>query len=70
MNEINEVSPVERVVMLSEPPFCARCGGTCQCEDYHDDDFGEDSEYCECGVVGFSEDEHASGKCDSCGKLI
>jgi hypothetical protein len=27
---------------LSEPPFCAWCGGTCQCDEYSD---REDLEY-------------------------
>lgn len=23
---------------LSEPPWCGRCGGTCECDDWMDDD--------------------------------
>lgn len=27
---------------LSEPPFCARCGGTCKCEEWRDDDLEDE----------------------------
>ena len=35
---------MDRDDALSEPPFCARCGGTCRCEDWHDD-FEEETHF-------------------------
>lgn len=29
---------------LSEPPFCAHCGGTCKCDDWEDYDYPDGDE--------------------------
>jgi len=54
---------------LHEPPFCAWCGGTCECEDHYDDDPHEESEFCECDLQ-YGEEELASNRCACCGGYI
>jgi len=71
------VSPLQSGVML-EPPFCARCGGTCNCDDYNDEP-EEDVECTACSWTGKESDlemdeyeEHESSMplatlCPECG---
>lgn len=54
-------------------PFCAWCGGDCQCDALEDDDEIErrESFFCDCLAEGsYDEYELATGRCACCGGQI
>lgn len=65
--QTSEANDVEQVVM-PEPPFCAWCGGTCECEDFYDEDPNED-DYCNCAAI-HDDEEIASNCCKCCGGIV
>ena len=68
--QVNKIISEQWAVQADWPSVENQLNESRICEDYYDDDFCDDSEYCECGVVGVTEEEQASNKCDGCGKLI
>ena len=56
--------------MSNKPKAAADVDSLVMPEPPYDDDWDDESEYCECGMCGSSEEELASNKCDACGRII